>query len=186
MADAAEEGASGGSSADGMPVILAQGIRMILTIVAAVITVFLLNWRLACLSLVAIPLLAATGRLFGPRAARASMQRQRQLARAITTLQENLGAQPVVKVFGLVNGTPDFHHQPAVINGCSQLLADVFGGEAGLFLLHQDMGGDVHEHRARVLAAGFRLRPPLHPDGFAVVLAAKLQHGATGVRAAAD
>ena len=38
----------------------------------------------------------------------------------------------VVKVFGLVNGTPDFHHQPAVINGCSQLLADVFGGEAGV------------------------------------------------------
>ena len=66
------------------------------------------------------------------------------------------------------------------------LKVDIFGSEASLFLFHEDVVGDVHEHRACVFAAGFRLRPPLHPDGFAVVFAAKLQHGATGVRAAAD
>ena len=36
----------------------------------------------------------------------------------------------VVKVLGMVNCTTDFADHPAVINGCSDLLADVFG-EAG-------------------------------------------------------
>lgn len=36
----------------------------------------------------------------------------------------------VVKVLGMVNCTPDFAEQPQVINGCSDLLVDVFG-EAG-------------------------------------------------------
>jgi enamine deaminase RidA (YjgF/YER057c/UK114 family) len=33
----------------------------------------------------------------------------------------------VVKVLGMVNGTPDFQKQPQVINGCSDLLVEVFG-----------------------------------------------------------
>lgn len=33
----------------------------------------------------------------------------------------------VVKLFGMVNATPDFHDHPAVINGCSDLLEKVFG-----------------------------------------------------------
>lgn len=38
----------------------------------------------------------------------------------------------VIKVVGLVNATPDFTEHPAVINGCSELLAEVFGPEAGV------------------------------------------------------
>lgn len=33
----------------------------------------------------------------------------------------------VVKLLGLVNGTPEFDKQPQVINGCSDLLVEVFG-----------------------------------------------------------
>lgn len=33
----------------------------------------------------------------------------------------------VVKVLGMVNSTPDFADQPKVMNGCSDLLVDVFG-----------------------------------------------------------
>lgn len=33
----------------------------------------------------------------------------------------------VVKLLGMVNGTPDFEKQPQVINGCSDLLVEVFG-----------------------------------------------------------
>jgi enamine deaminase RidA (YjgF/YER057c/UK114 family) len=33
----------------------------------------------------------------------------------------------VVKVLGMVNCTPDFADQPQVINGCSDLLVEVFG-----------------------------------------------------------
>lgn len=38
----------------------------------------------------------------------------------------------VVKILGFVNSTPDFTQQPAVVNGCSELLAEVFGKEAGI------------------------------------------------------
>lgn len=38
----------------------------------------------------------------------------------------------VLKILGAVSGTPDFTQQPAVINGCSELLADVFGRDAGV------------------------------------------------------
>jgi enamine deaminase RidA (YjgF/YER057c/UK114 family) len=37
----------------------------------------------------------------------------------------------VVKVVGFVASVPDFTGQPAVVNGASQLLGDVFPGEAG-------------------------------------------------------
>jgi enamine deaminase RidA (YjgF/YER057c/UK114 family) len=33
----------------------------------------------------------------------------------------------IVKVLGMVNGTPDFAEQPKVINGCSDLFVEVFG-----------------------------------------------------------
>ena len=38
----------------------------------------------------------------------------------------------VVKVLGVVNSTPEFAHQPAVINGCSELFAQIFGADAGV------------------------------------------------------
>jgi enamine deaminase RidA (YjgF/YER057c/UK114 family) len=37
----------------------------------------------------------------------------------------------IVKVFGMVNADPDFMAHPAVINGCSDLLVQVFGDEIG-------------------------------------------------------
>lgn len=38
----------------------------------------------------------------------------------------------VVKVLGMVNCTPDFIEQPKVINGFSELMAEVFGKENGI------------------------------------------------------
>lgn len=38
----------------------------------------------------------------------------------------------LVKVLGMVNSTPDFDQQPAVINGFSELMAEVFGQENGI------------------------------------------------------
>jgi enamine deaminase RidA (YjgF/YER057c/UK114 family) len=40
--------------------------------------------------------------------------------------------QRIVKTLGLVNCTPEFTQQPAVINGFSELMADVFGPDAGV------------------------------------------------------
>ena len=54
----------------------------------------------------------------------------------LSTLRNGLGnlgrVKRVVKVLGMVCCTPQFDQQPAVINGCSQLFADVFGPEAGV------------------------------------------------------
>jgi enamine deaminase RidA (YjgF/YER057c/UK114 family) len=37
----------------------------------------------------------------------------------------------VLKVFGMVNCAPGFTNTPAVIDGCSDLLVEVFGEEVG-------------------------------------------------------
>lgn len=37
----------------------------------------------------------------------------------------------IVKVFGMVNCTPDYVNQPTVLNGASDLLIEVFGQEKG-------------------------------------------------------
>ena len=54
----------------------------------------------------------------------------------LATLREALGSldrvRRVIKVLGLVNAVPEFDQQPAVINGCSELLADVFGPGDGV------------------------------------------------------
>lgn len=38
----------------------------------------------------------------------------------------------IVKVLGMVNCSPDFQRQPLVMNGFSELMADVFGNEYGI------------------------------------------------------
>lgn len=52
----------------------------------------------------------------------------------LSTLQNHLGSldrvKRIVKVMGLVNSTAEFTEQHLVINGCSELLLEVFG-EAG-------------------------------------------------------
>jgi hypothetical protein len=54
----------------------------------------------------------------------------------LATLRSELGSldrvKRVIKVLGLVNAAPDFKEHPAVINGFSQLMADVFGPDAGV------------------------------------------------------
>ncbi len=49
----------------------------------------------------------------------------------IATVKDALGdldrVKRVVKVLGMVNSAPDFADQPKVINGCSDLMVEVFG-----------------------------------------------------------
>ncbi len=50
------------------------------------------------------------------------------LAAVRRTLDGDLSrVKRVVKLLGLVNGTPEFDKHPQVINGCSDLLVEVFG-----------------------------------------------------------
>ncbi len=61
--------------------------------------------------------------------------RQTGLALLATT-QAGLGSldrvKRVIKTLGMVNAAPDFKNHPAVINGCSELFAQVFGPDHGV------------------------------------------------------
>lgn len=49
----------------------------------------------------------------------------------VATMQQELGdldrVRRIVKVFGMVNVAPGFNNTPAVIDGCSDVLVDIFG-----------------------------------------------------------
>ncbi|NDC54336.1 MAG: RidA family protein, partial [Planctomycetia bacterium] len=54
----------------------------------------------------------------------------------LATVQAAVGSldrvRRVVKVLGMVQCTPEFDQHPQVLNGCSELFADVWGPEAGV------------------------------------------------------
>lgn len=54
----------------------------------------------------------------------------------LSTIKTNLGSlskvKRVVKILGMVNCTDDFERHPYVINGCSELFAQVWGEENGI------------------------------------------------------
>jgi enamine deaminase RidA (YjgF/YER057c/UK114 family) len=61
---------------------------------------------------------------------------RRTALRMLATLRAELGTLDgigrLVKTIGFVNATPDFKDHPAVINGFSELMRDVFGTENGV------------------------------------------------------
>lgn len=78
-----------------------------------------------------------TGRLGAELDTSAGADAARRTGLAIlATLQKQLGSldrvRRVVKIFGVVNCTDDFTAQPAVLNGCSELLSQVFGPDVGI------------------------------------------------------
>jgi len=54
----------------------------------------------------------------------------------LSTIQTHFGdlnkVKRIVKVLGMVNCTPDFQRHPLIINGFSELMAEVFGKENGI------------------------------------------------------
>ena len=51
----------------------------------------------------------------------------------LATVRSQLGSldrvERVVKVFGMVNATPEFEDHPKVVNGCSDLFVEIFGDD---------------------------------------------------------
>ena len=60
--------------------------------------------------------------------------RQVGLAIVATLQSQNLigRIRRVVKVLGMVNAVPDFTEHPSVINGCSELFAEIWGEDFGV------------------------------------------------------
>lgn len=54
----------------------------------------------------------------------------------LSTIKTNIGSlskvKRVIKVLGMVNCTPEFEKHPFIINGCSELFAEVWGEENGI------------------------------------------------------
>ncbi len=54
----------------------------------------------------------------------------------LATLRAHFGSldrvKRVIKLLGMVNSAPDFYEHPKVINGCSELFAEVFGEAEGI------------------------------------------------------
>ena len=54
----------------------------------------------------------------------------------LSTIKSHIGElkkiKRLIKVLGMVNSAPDFDQHPAVINGFSELMADVFGKDDGI------------------------------------------------------
>jgi enamine deaminase RidA (YjgF/YER057c/UK114 family) len=78
-----------------------------------------------------------TGRVGADLDLAAGKNAARQVGLAIlATLKSELGnldrVRRLIKVLGMVNCAPDFKDHPQVINGCSELFADVFGKENGI------------------------------------------------------
>ena len=77
---------------------------------------------------------------FGKVGAEVSVEQAYTLARAVAlsmlgSLQRELGdldrVSAWLRLFGMVNSAPDFAQQPAVINGCSDLILALYGPAAG-------------------------------------------------------
>lgn len=78
--------------------------------------------------------------LFGKVGDTVSVEQAYELARLtglsmLGSLQRELGDLDRIsgwgRIFGMVNSAPDFTEQPAVINGCSDLILEVFGPDVG-------------------------------------------------------
>jgi enamine deaminase RidA (YjgF/YER057c/UK114 family) len=78
----------------------------------------------------------ATGVVHGKVGSDLTIEEGRAAARLtalqlVATMQHELGdldrVRRIVKVFGMVNVAPGFDNTPAVIDGCSDLLVDIFG-----------------------------------------------------------
>ena len=54
----------------------------------------------------------------------------------LSTIREHFGSldriRRIIKTLGMVNSAPEFDQHPAVINGFSELMAEVFGEENGI------------------------------------------------------
>ena len=80
-------------------------------------------------------------RLTGRVGANLTLDQAQMAARAaglavLATVRQALGSldhvTQVVRLFGMVNATPDFEQHALVVNGCSELFSEVFGDERGV------------------------------------------------------
>lgn len=81
------------------------------------------------------------GPIAGRVGAQLTVEQGKEAARLVginilSTVRNALGSlnrvKRLIKTLGMVNAAPDFHEHPQVINGFSELMAQIFGDDAGV------------------------------------------------------
>ena len=72
-----------------------------LELVLSAFLLFTLNWQLAIIAMLAVPICLMGPRLITPRAVKAGYQCKQNQATTSGNVQENIASQPVIKAFGL-------------------------------------------------------------------------------------
>jgi len=81
--------------------VLPIGLMVMLGLVGSIALLFLLEWRLALITLVLLPSFALGPVLLGRRAARASYERQRDIGTVMSAAHESISGHMVIRAFGL-------------------------------------------------------------------------------------
>lgn len=105
-----------------------------------------------------------TGRVGADLDLNAGKAAARQVGLAIlSTLRAQLGTldrvKRLIKVLGMVNSTPDFKDHPAVINGFSELIVEIWGPENGMGARSAVGMGSLPGNIAVEIEAIFELNP---------------------------
>ncbi|WP_170148858.1 RidA family protein [Deminuibacter soli] len=81
----------------------------------------------------------------------------------LSTLKTNLGSlnkiKRVIKVLGMVNCTPEFEKHPYIINGCSELFAEIWGTDNGIGVRSAVGFGSLPDNIPVEIEALFELHP---------------------------
>ena len=120
-----------------------------LDVVSSTILLFVLDWRLGLVAMLVWPLTLIGPRIFASRVAEESYRRKEEEAEMLSVVQENVGAQPTVKAFGLVD------HAHAVFLKCSEALAERMA-RVGFFgaLVERSAGTSIMFLQVLVLGIG--------------------------------
>lgn len=86
------------------------GVLPAMELVAGIILMFILNWQLSLVALLLFPIAIIGPRIFAPRAVDASYQVKRREGAALGVVSEVVGAQQVVKAFGLQRKVVGWYH----------------------------------------------------------------------------
>jgi ATP-binding cassette subfamily B protein len=77
------------------------GVLPAMELSAGIVLLFILNWPLALVALAILPIAFIGPRLIAPRAVSASYELKQREAAVLATVQEQVGAMPILHVFGL-------------------------------------------------------------------------------------
>ena len=80
---------------------IATSVYALLHVVVSILVLFMLEWRLALIVLVGLPVCLIGPRIFGPPALRAGYRFRTEQASLASTIEEQISAQTVIKAFDL-------------------------------------------------------------------------------------